>query len=64
MAPRRDIFVGEDDVALWDKAEQLAGDEGLAGFLAEALRSYIQEHGEAVTPPGVAAPNVFPDQLD
>jgi hypothetical protein len=64
MAPRRDIYVGEDDVALWDEAEKLAGDEGLAGFLAEALRSYIQEHGEVATPPGVAEPNVFPDKLD
>jgi hypothetical protein len=64
MAPRRDIFVGEGDVALWDKAEQLAGDEGLAELLAEALRSYIQDHGEVATPPGVASPNVFPDKLD
>jgi hypothetical protein len=64
MAPRRDIYVGEDDVALWEKAEQLAGDEGLAELLAEALRSYIQDHGEVATPPGVASPNVFPDKLD
>ena len=26
MAPRRDIYVAEDDVALWDEAENLAGD--------------------------------------
>jgi hypothetical protein len=65
MSPRRDIYVHEDDTPLWDRAEQLGGDESLASFLAGALRSYIREQAdnpELPTPPGVGEPNIFPDK--
>jgi hypothetical protein len=41
--PRRNIYVRDQDQALWERAEQLTGDESLSHFLTEALRVYIRE---------------------
>ncbi|MGA2872156.1 MAG: hypothetical protein ABSF27_00960 [Candidatus Dormibacteria bacterium] len=65
MSPRREIYVREEDTPLWDRAEQLGSGESLAGFLAGALRSYIEEeesNPEVPTPPGVGEPNIFPEK--
>lgn len=42
--PRRNIYVRQSDLELWDKAEELArerGEESLSGVIANALRVYI-----------------------
>lgn len=46
--PKKTVYVRESDVAVWQEAEQLAGEDSLSGVLTAALQRYLAERRPGV----------------
>lgn len=40
--PKRTIYIKDGDLPLWDRAEQVAGDESVSAVIGEALQQYLE----------------------
>ncbi len=42
-ANRKNIYVRDDDLAVWERAEQLAGNESISALISRLLRNYVAQ---------------------
>lgn len=69
--PKRTVYVRDEDQAVWDQAEALAGQDSLSSFVAEALRRLIEVKetaargfAEVELPVRYALDEAFPEVID